>query len=84
MKENIEQKSGLHKPRKRIGRLKTIADLDKFMSLATKKVARGGEDANDYYKAAIVCSMHAKVKAAVTFEQRIATLEEQVKGKGRQ
>jgi hypothetical protein len=69
--------------RKRIGRLKTASDDEKYIARKIKQVERGEEDVNHAYKLVIMAFMHQKAVVNGSLEKRVAQLEEWRKQSGK-
>jgi len=65
--------------RKRVGRLKTAPDSEKYIARKIKQVERGEEDVNRAYKLVIMAFMHQKAVVNGSLEKRVAQLEEREK-----
>jgi hypothetical protein len=65
--------------RKRIGRLNTAEDVQKYISRCIKKAECGrGDEVNTYYKLVTMSAVLIKAIETATFEKRITRIEEAI------
>jgi hypothetical protein len=80
MNRNVAKKNAKQPKRQRIGRLKSAADVQKFIARMIKRIARG-EGVADAYKACVAAGVLLKAVELTSLEERISLLEKSIGGK---